>query len=270
MPNQLNKDIKLAQGCVFIFKNKNTILVQNIFEMDYNLLLLALAPGLAIMIFVYWKDKLDREPRRLLILAFLLGCFSILPAIIFNLFLSLVLNVEVSHSMSVTFAYAFFVVALSEEFSKFILLSGVLFPRPQFDEPYDGITYSVMIGMGFATLENVMYVLRAENGYMVGWLRAFTAVPAHATFAVAMGYFTGLAKFNREKRFSYLVKGLIVAILMHGFYDFLLMQKNFPQIAIGAFVSVAISVYFSMKAIRLHQEISPHKIVYKGWKKWKL
>jgi RsiW-degrading membrane proteinase PrsW (M82 family) len=127
-----------------------------------------------------------------------------------------------------------------------------------------------MIGMGFATLENVMYVLRAENGYMVGWLRAFTAVPAHATFAVAMGYFTGLAKFNREKRFSYLVKGLIVAILMHGFYDFLLMQKNFPQIAIGAFVSVAISVYFSMKAIRLHQEISPHKIVYKGWKKWKL
>jgi RsiW-degrading membrane proteinase PrsW (M82 family) len=252
------------------FKNKNTILVQIIFEMDYNLLLLALAPGLAIMIFVYWKDKLDREPRRLLILAFLLGCFSILPAIIFNLFLSLVLNVEVSHSMSVTFAYAFFVVALSEEFSKFILLSGVLFPRPQFDEPYDGITYSVMIGMGFATLENVMYVLRAENGYMVGWLRAFTAVPAHATFAVAMGYFTGLAKFNREKRFSYLVKGLIVAILMHGFYDFLLMQKNFPQIAIGAFVSVAISVYFSMKAIRLHQEISPHKIVYKGWKKWKL
>ncbi|MFN7690264.1 MAG: PrsW family intramembrane metalloprotease [Bacteroidota bacterium] len=238
--------------------------------MDYNLLLLALAPGLAIMIFVYWKDKLDREPRRLLILAFLLGCFSILPAIIFNLFLSLVLNVEVSHSMSVTFAYAFFVVALSEEFSKFILLSGVLFPRPQFDEPYDGITYSVMIGMGFATLENVMYVLRAENGYMVGWLRAFTAVPAHATFAVAMGYFTGLAKFNREKRFSYLVKGLIVAILMHGFYDFLLMQKNFPQIAIGAFVSVAISVYFSMKAIRLHQEISPHKIVHKGWKKWKL
>ncbi|MFN7294855.1 MAG: PrsW family intramembrane metalloprotease [Bacteroidota bacterium] len=245
-------------------------MVQIIFEMDYNLLLLALAPGLAIMIFVYWKDKLDREPRRLLILAFLLGCFSILPAIIFNLFLSLVLNVEVSHSMSVTFAYAFFVVALSEEFSKFILLSGVLFPRPQFDEPYDGITYSVMIGMGFATLENVMYVLRAENGYMVGWLRAFTAVPAHATFAVAMGYFTGLAKFNREKRFSYLVKGLIVAILMHGFYDFLLMQKNFPQIAIGAFVSVAISVYFSMKAIRLHQEISPHKIVYKGWKKWKL
>jgi RsiW-degrading membrane proteinase PrsW (M82 family) len=186
------------------------------------------------------------------------------------MFLKTVLNVKVSESMFETFTYAFFVVGLAEELSKFLFLRYNLFLRSEFDEPYDGITYAVMIAMGFATLENFMYVNRASNAYDVAWLRAFTAVPAHATFAIAMGYFTGLAKFNRKKRFSYLIKGLIVAILMHGFYDFLLMQKNFPQIAIGAFVSVAISVYFSMKAIRLHQEISPHKIVYKGWKKWKL
>jgi RsiW-degrading membrane proteinase PrsW (M82 family) len=238
--------------------------------MDRNLLGLTLGPGLAIAIFIFWKDKLDPEPRRLLIRAFFLGCLSVLPAIGLNMFLKTVLNVKVSESMFETFTYAFFVVGLAEELSKFLFLRYNLFLRSEFDEPYDGITYAVMIAMGFATLENFMYVNRASNAYDVAWLRAFTAVPAHATFAIAMGYFTGLAKFNREKRFSYLVKGLIVAILMHGFYDFLLMQKNFPQIAIGAFVSVAISVYFSMKAIRLHQEISPHKIVYKGWKKWKL
>jgi RsiW-degrading membrane proteinase PrsW (M82 family) len=238
--------------------------------MDRNLLGLTLGPGLAIAIFIFWKDKLDPEPRRLLIRAFFLGCLSVLPAIGLNMFLKTVLNVKVSESMFETFTYAFFVVGLAEELSKFLFLRYNLFLRSEFDEPYDGITYAVMIAMGFATLENFMYVNRASNAYDVAWLRAFTAVPAHATFAIAMGYFTGLAKFNREKRFSYLIKGLIVAILMHGFYDFLLMQKNFPQIAIGAFVSVAISVYFSMKAIRLHQEISPHKIVYKGWKKWKL
>jgi RsiW-degrading membrane proteinase PrsW (M82 family) len=238
--------------------------------MDRNLLGLTLGPGLAIAIFIFWKDKLDPEPRRLLIRAFFLGCLSVLPAIGLNMFLKTVLNVKVSESMFETFTYAFFVVGLAEELSKFLFLRYNLFLRSEFDEPYDGITYAVMIAMGFATLENFMYVYRASNAYDVAWLRAFTAVPAHATFAIAMGYFTGLAKFNREKRFSYLIKGLIVAILMHGFYDFLLMQKNFPQIAIGAFASVAISVYFSMKAIRLHQEISPHKIVYKGWKKWKL
>jgi RsiW-degrading membrane proteinase PrsW (M82 family) len=238
--------------------------------MDRNLLGLTLGPGLAIAIFIFWKDKLDPEPRRLLIRAFFLGCLSVLPAIGLNMFLKTVLNVRVSESMFETFTYAFFVVGLAEELSKFLFLRYNLFLRSEFDEPYDGITYAVMIAMGFATLENFLYVYKSSNAYSVAWLRAFTAVPAHATFAIAMGYFAGLAKFNREKRLSYLIKGLIVAILMHGFYDFLLLQKNFPQIAIGAFVSVAISVYFSMKAIRLHQEISPHKRVYKGWKKWKL
>jgi RsiW-degrading membrane proteinase PrsW (M82 family) len=68
-----------------------------------------------------------------------------------------------------------------------------------------------------------------------------------------------LAKFNSEKKFLYLLSGLLLAIFLHGFYDFLLMQKNYPSIALGAFVSVAISVYFSMKAIKLHQKISPHR-----------
>jgi protease PrsW len=238
--------------------------------MDRNLLGLTLGPGLAIAIFIYWKDKLDPEPRKLLIRAFFLGCLSVLPAIGLNMLLKSVLNVEVSESMFETFAYAFFVVGLAEEFSKFLFLRWNLYLRPEFDEPYDGITYAVMIGMGFATLENFMYVYQSDNAYEVAWLRAFTAVPAHATFAIAMGYFTGLAKFNQEKRFSYLLKGLAVAIVMHGFYDFLLMQKNFPPIAFGAFLSVAISIYFSLKAIRLHQEISPHKREYKSWKKWKL
>jgi len=238
--------------------------------MDRNLLGLTLGPGLAIAIFIYWKDKLDPEPRKLLIRAFLLGCFSVFPAIGLNILLKSIFKVEISESMFETFAFAFFVVGVAEEVSKFIFLRWNLFLRPEFDEPYDGITYAVMIGMGFATLENFMYVYNSNNAYEVAWLRAFTAVPAHATFAIAMGYFTGLAKFNKEKRFSYLLKGLVLAIVMHGFYDFLLMQKNFPQIAIGAFVSLAISVYFSMKAIRLHQEKSPHKRVFTSWKKWKL
>jgi len=238
--------------------------------MDRNLLGLTMGPGLAIAIFIYWKDKLDPEPRKLLIRAFFLGCLSVLPAIGINMFLKAAFGVEVSDSMLETFIYAFFVVGLAEEFSKFIFLRWNLFLQPEFDEPYDGITYSVMIGMGFATLENFMYIYNSNNSLEVAWLRAFTAVPAHATFAIAMGYFTGLAKFNKEKRFSLLMKGLALALIMHGFYDFLLMQKNFPQMAFGAFVSVAISVYFSMKAIKLHQQISPHQYANKNIKKWKL
>jgi RsiW-degrading membrane proteinase PrsW (M82 family) len=226
--------------------------------MDTKLLALTIGPGLAIAIFIFWKDKLDPEPRRLLIKAFLLGCLSIVPAIAINLLLKSMLKVDISESLFETFAFAFFVVGVAEEFSKFMFLRWSLFLHHEFDEPYDGITYSVMIGMGFATLENVLYVYQSNYPYDVAWLRAFTAVPAHATFAIAMGYYTGLAKFNINKKNSLLIKGIVLAIVMHGFYDFLLMQKNFPQIAFGAFVSVAISVYFSLKAIKLHQQNSPH------------
>ena len=238
--------------------------------MDRNLLGLTLGPGLAIAIFIYWKDKLDPEPRKLLIRAFLFGCISVVPSIAFNYFLKWIFKVEISNSMFETFLFAFCVVGVAEEFSKFMFLRWNLFVRPEFDEPFDGITYAVMIGMGFATLENVLYVFQSSNAYGVAWMRAFTAVPAHATFAIAMGYFTGLAKFNPEKRFFYLAQGLLLAIVMHGFYDFLLMQKNFPQIAIGAFVSLAISIYFSFKAIKFHQQISPHQKNNSNRKMWKL
>jgi RsiW-degrading membrane proteinase PrsW (M82 family) len=244
-------------------------LVTIIVSMDRNLLGLTIGPSLAIMIFIYWKDRLDPEPRKLLIRAFLLGCVSVIPAIIINQILKAILKVEISDSILETFMFAFGVVGVAEEFSKFMFLRWNLFGRQEFDEPYDGITYSVMIGMGFATLENILYVYQSPNAYGVAWMRAFTAVPAHATFAIAMGYFTGLAKFNHEKRFVYLAQGLILAIIMHGFYDFLLMQRNFPQIAIGAFISLAISVYFSFKAIKFHQQISPHKYKKKASGKWK-
>jgi RsiW-degrading membrane proteinase PrsW (M82 family) len=237
--------------------------------MDRNLLGLTLGPSLAIMIFIYWKDRLDPEPRKLLIRAFLLGCVSVIPALIIHQILKAILKVEISASMLETFLFAFCVVGVAEEFSKFMFLRWNLFRRSEFDEPYDGITYSVMIGMGFATLENFLYVYQSSNAYDVAWMRAFTAVPAHATFAIAMGYYTGLAKFNVGKGNFYLLKGFLIAVVMHGFYDFLLMQRNFPQIAVGAFVSLAISVYFSFKAIKFHQQISPHKYKNQRSSNWK-
>lgn len=225
--------------------------------MDRNLLGLTLGPALAIAIYVFWRDKYNAEPKRLLIKAYLIGCVSVLPATLLHALLQTVFKVKISHSLTETFMYAFLVVAISEETSKFIALRWRLFPKPDFDEPYDGITYSVLIGMGFASVENIMYVYQSADPYSVATLRAFTAVPAHATFAVAMGYYAGLAKFSKNSRWLYLAKGLLLAIVLHGTYDFLLMQKRMPLIAFGAFISVIISIVLSLKAIKLHQNNSP-------------
>ena len=117
------------------------------------------------------------------------------------------------------FIKAFFVVGLVEEFSKYVVVRYIAQRNKEFDEPFDGIVYAVMVSMGFATLENILYVY--SYGYETGVLRAFTAVPAHATFAVLMGYFMGKAKFS-NRTYVFNLTGLLAATLFHGAYDFFL------------------------------------------------
>ena len=223
--------------------------------MNLLLLTLVIAPVTAIIWFVYSRDKYDKEPVSLLIYAFFLGIVSVIPAIIGS-----VMGGEfffVSDNPIMTGLYAFGVVALSEEFAKFFFLRYVIFKKSEFDEPYDGIIYAVMVGMGFATFENFLYV--ADGGLSTAILRMFTAVPAHAVFGVAMGYWVGLAKFDRKRRREYLMKGLFTAVMLHGAYDFFLMQRNVPGLFVLSFIGLLITVRWSMKAIRQHREISPFK-----------
>ncbi len=212
------------------------------------LLALAIAPGLAICVYVFGKDKFEKEPLRLLVKCFFLGILSAIPAVI----LSMTGDAFLESSL---FLNVFIGVALSEELSKFIFLRFYAFRKEAFNEPYDGILYSVMISMGFATIENILYT--AEGGLSVGLLRMFTAVPGHATFAITMGYFVGLAKFNKEKSVLFLSAGLFSASVLHGLYDYCLFQKDYPLMAFGALASLLLGIYLSKKAMRIHIETSP-------------
>jgi RsiW-degrading membrane proteinase PrsW (M82 family) len=111
-----------------------------------------------------------------------------------------------------------------------------LFKRKEFNEPLDGIVYAVMIGMGFAAFENLLYV--SDGGLGVALLRMVTAIPAHAVFAVVMGYHVGLAKFDITHKSELLRKGLVYPILLHGAYDFFLLQKSIPMLFILAFAGL--------------------------------
>jgi RsiW-degrading membrane proteinase PrsW (M82 family) len=219
-----------------------------------TLLALALAPGVAIMLYIYLKDKHEREPLGLLALSFLYGGLStiITLSVSFPLdFLLILKESDVIHQ----FVNAFFKVALIEEFSKFIFVRFVLYNNRNFNEPFDGIVYAVMVGMGFATIENVIYVF--NFGFQTGILRMFTAVPAHGTFAVLMGYFLGRAKFTHRKGFYYSALALLVATFFHGAYDYFWFISYVPGIWLGAILSLITAFILSRKAIRLHQQASP-------------
>lgn len=221
------------------------------------LLLSALAPVAAVIVYIYVKDKYEKESKRYLTLAFVLGgVVSIIITTILYLFFDLFLPLPDDYSIWQQFVKAFFVVGIIEEFSKYLMVRGFLQPRTVFNEPYDGIIYAVMVSMGFAAVENIMYVI--QGGINVAFLRAFTAIPAHATFGIIMGYYMGKAKFSKNK-FKWNLIGLFTAVLFHGAYDFFLFIGFIPGISIGAFVSLIVGVILSKRAIKAHQEISHFK-----------
>jgi RsiW-degrading membrane proteinase PrsW (M82 family) len=222
-----------------------------------NLILCAVAPVLTIIIYIYFHDKYEKEPVGLLIANFLFGAIvSIIIVTVLYLITGRFIPITDEYSIWQQFIQAFVVVALSEEFSKYVIVKYFAQPKKAFNEPYDGIIYAVMVSMGFACTENIMYVL--QGGYETAIMRAFTAVPAHATFGVLMGYFMGLAKFSNN-RIKLNMAGLFLAVLFHGAYDFFLFIRFIPGISIGAFISLIIAVILSRKAIRRHQDNSTFK-----------
>jgi RsiW-degrading membrane proteinase PrsW (M82 family) len=205
-------------------------------------------------LYIYLKDRHEREPLHLLLISFFYGALSTLITLAISYPVGALI---LTHDKDVIdqFYNAFFKVALIEEFSKFIFVRFILYYNKNFNEPFDGIVYAVMVSMGFATLENILYVF--QYGFATGVLRMFTAVPAHATFGILMGYFLGKAKFTHRKGFYFSVLALLAATLFHGSYDYFWFISYVPGIWVGAIISLIVGFVLSRQAIRIHQQASP-------------
>lgn len=184
-----------------------------------NLVFISLAPVLIVALYIYLRDKYEKEPVLRLLLA-LAGGVIIIPAVLFVE--EFLLSLPSSLSVIAFQAYkAFVVAAFTEEAFKYIMFLILIWALKDFNEKFDGIVYAVYISLGFAAVENLLYVY--AGGYQVGILRAFTAVPAHAFFGVSMGYHFGLARFYPEARTRELAFAFLFPVMWHGFYDFFLM-----------------------------------------------
>lgn len=213
-----------------------------------DLLAIALAPGLAIILFILYRDKFDREPPLVMLVSFSLGMLATLPAIA----LETAADYLEPSGVQGTVLFAFLGVALVEELVKFVPLRWYSLTRASFDEPLDGIVHGVMIGMGFATVENLLYVFR--HGMEAGWLRMFTAVPGHASWGVIMGYYAGKAKFDSRRRNSILATGFLLAVFFHGLYDaclFVAQQSDKATGTVLAWAAVTTHVVALLYASRL-------------------
>ncbi len=226
----------------------NLILIEFLF-------FLAMAPGILLVLYFYWRDKYEREPFMRLVIAFLLGMASIIPAIILELIIGgKSLFSMVNLSIAEKFILAFIVIGVSEEISKFIFLFFYGYRSREFNEPFDGIVYGTVISLGFATVENLLYVL--PGGIFVGVSRMIFAVPGHALFGGLMGYFVGRAKFfaDQRRRTRYILGGLLLAVLTHGLYDFLLFVGGVIPVTLFIILFIAGWIVFFVlmkKSLRL-------------------
>ena len=218
------------------------------------ILLASLAPVFIILFYIYFRDKYDREPLGLLIKSVVVGMITVIPIIVVERLLVIIM--PPLGKVPAAAYNAFLVAGSTEELFKFLALYILVWKSPSFNEKFDGIVYAVFVSLGFAAVENVLYVL--DGGYQTAIVRAITAVPAHALFGITMGYYFGIARMYSELKKTHLRKAIFIPIILHGIYDFILMVE--VDWLLTLFVPYVIYLYVvGMKKIRILSNASVFK-----------
>lgn len=204
------------------------------------ILFAALLPIVILIYYIYHKDKNSPEPAGQLVRAFFYGVLSVPLSLCISIPLGAmgVYPPEATNILG-SISTAFFGAAIPEEFAKFFTLWLVLRKNPYFEENMDGIVYAVCVSLGFAALENVMYLFSNAEAYLsVGVARAIFAVPGHFCFGILMGYYYSLAKFYPKSAIKNKMLVLIAPIIAHGLYDSILFIINVTPAVSGILLIV--------------------------------
>lgn len=202
--------------------------------MIYNLisLFLSIVPIILLGSYVYFKDK-DKEPKKLLLKLFVGGILAAALTVVLNIFIRNIFpffkqDYTVYNQVQL-FLYTFIIVGLVEEVSKWILLYIFSYHDKDFDQLYDMIVYSVFIALGFALVENILYVY--DGGLWVALVRLFVAVPGHVSMSIFMGYYLAFAKLSETQKKTYLKKkyillSILIPSIFHGIYDYCVLSGH--------------------------------------------
>lgn len=199
--------------------------------MELRLIIIAIIPAVLIILGMYLSDRHDKEPFKILLFTYILGALSVIPSIVVE---EILIGFNIFPSVLGAFFNAFVVAGFTEEYFKRLVVLKYAYKTKYFNEKLDGIVYCVFATMGFATVENIIYVAyRYTNNPFIGLYRGIFSVPAHAVFGITMGYYLSLAKFdtNMDRKRMNMRKSLYMPLIMHGIFDFILMAE-IPQLTL--------------------------------------
>lgn len=205
------------------------------------LLTVAIAPSLALFSYFYLRDQFSGEPSKLLFQSFIYGAVLTFPI----LFSQYVFEEEQLFNSIVTTTILF--PSLIEEFFKWLVLLIAIYRHVDFEDPYDGILYGASVSLGFATVENILFLL--EYGTEIAFIRALLPVSSHAIFGVVMGYYFGKAKFSHDGvEYKWLFLALFTPFILHLLYNSSLSLNN--NLLAGAAPFMLFLWWFGLKKVK--------------------
>ena len=226
------------------------------------LLAAAVLPAAFLLCRVYKMDTIEKEPWSILRKLLLWGALSGIPAaLVESLLTGVVQNLLQEGTLLYNFVFGFIVAALVEESFKFFFLYKFTFKNPAFNYRFDGVVYAVFVSMGFAILENVLYVF--QGGLSVALSRALLALPLHAACGVYMGIAYGQQKVNslyKSASFGSVARACLpVPILIHGFYDSCAFSaENYPIFLLVFVVFVILVFILTLRQLKKASQEDRH------------
>jgi RsiW-degrading membrane proteinase PrsW (M82 family) len=219
---------------------------------------LAVAPVLICLVYMYIRDKYEKEPWRLLVTGVVAGCIITLPVMQGQGFVARFMPIDIGQFGEAVFT-SFAIASLVEEGFKFAVLYFLVWHGKNLNEKVDGIVYAVFISLGFAGVENVLYVFNPQlGGLATALLRAVVSVPAHGLFGVIMGYHFAIAKFEPQNKNLRMFLAFFSTWLAHGIYNTILLSGHAYYLVV--FVPFLLMLWHGgLKKIKMHLEASPFK-----------
>lgn len=241
-----------------------------------TLVILSVVPAFAIAVYIWYSDVTTGEPLSLLVATFLLSVLFAMFAAIVNSVLQPAFGAL--PSLIGLPLFFFLVVGPVEETVKLLAVRLFAYRDVRFDAVIDGAVYGAAAGLGFATIENAIYITRGLEAGLAGLevigaagdtaaVRAL-AGPGHVLYSAIAGYYLGLAKFNREDAGPIVIKGLLIAAFFHALYNTLSGIVPGLLVAAATWITPAVAligfivIYDGIVAYFLYRKLSAYRRAY--------
>lgn len=202
----------------------NFFIELNLFNNSYYfyerllILFFSLFPTILLIMLVLKTDKVNKEPKKNIIICLLSGILTISLASYFE---------DIAISLFSSNVILTYLCAFIEEVCKIVIFMLFIYDNKYYDEIYDGLVYMALIALSFAGLENIMYAFSEStvtNSIVLAILRDFTTIPLHVICGIIIGYFMSLSNFSKDKKNKYknLFLAVLIPSLVHGTYNLIM------------------------------------------------